>query len=199
MLLVLAFAWTYVRYGATPQAAALLYGIKPVIIAVIVEAIYALLRPAVKNWRLGLAAAAALSLYLLGQNPLIPLFGLSLLVMLVENRGRLPSGARAGGAGRGGHIVLVLPAAPGAADVLAHAGGPIAAGAAGFSLAALFLTFLKIGATLSWQLGATSLVDPFTAALALAAAGLLIRSRVNSAWLVLGGAVAGAAYRLALG
>ena len=305
MLLVLAFAWAYVRYGATPQATALLYGIKPVIIAVIVEAIYALLRPAVKNWRLGLVVIAALSLYLLGQNPLIPLFGLSLLVMLVENRDRLPPGGRAAGVGRAGLIVPVLPAAPGGADVLAHAVGPIVTGAAGFSLAALFLTFLKIGATLygsgyvllaflrddfvrrlgwltdrqvldavavgqftpgpvfttatfigylaggwpgaiaatvgiflpafvfvaavypvvprlrtspwtgafldganaaalglmaavAWQLGAASIVDPFTAALALVAAVLLIRVRVNSAWLVLGGAIAAAAYRLAL-
>jgi chromate transporter len=305
MLLVLAFAWAYVRYGATPQATALLYGIKPVIIAVIVEAIYALLRPAVKYWRLGLVVVAALSLYLLGSNPLIPLFGLSLLVMLVENRGRLPPGRRTAGVGRAGLIVPVLPAAPGAADVLAHAVGPIATGVAGFSLAALFLTFVKIGATLygsgyvllaflrddfvrrldwltdrqvldavavgqftpgpvfttatfigyltggwpgamaatvgiflpafvfvaavyplvprlrtspwtaafldganaaslglmaavAWQLGAASIVDPFTAALALAAALLLIHFRVNSAWLVLGGAVAGAAYRLTL-
>ncbi len=44
MLLVLALAWGYVRYGSTPQVAALLYGIKPVIIAVIVQAIHALLR-----------------------------------------------------------------------------------------------------------------------------------------------------------
>src|SRR5437667_5364987 len=34
MLLVLAFAWAYVQYGSTPAAGALLYGIKPVIIAI---------------------------------------------------------------------------------------------------------------------------------------------------------------------
>src|SRR5213593_1231179 len=32
MLLVLALAWLYVRYGATPSAAAAMYGITPVII-----------------------------------------------------------------------------------------------------------------------------------------------------------------------
>src|SRR5207237_4707769 len=52
MLLVLAFAWAYVRFGATPPAGALLYGIKPVIIAVIVQAIYGLLRTALKSWAL---------------------------------------------------------------------------------------------------------------------------------------------------
>src|SRR5947209_14468332 len=40
MLLVLAFAWAYVQFGGTPQAEAVLYGIKPVILAVIVQAIY---------------------------------------------------------------------------------------------------------------------------------------------------------------
>src|SRR4249920_1781232 len=49
MLLVLAFAWAYVQFGATPQVGGVLYGIKPVIIAVIVQAIYGLLRSAVKT------------------------------------------------------------------------------------------------------------------------------------------------------
>ncbi|HTD46511.1 MAG TPA: chromate transporter, partial [bacterium] len=57
---------------------------------------------------------------------------------------------------------------------------------------------LGLMAAVAWQLGAASIVDPFTAALALVAAVLLIRVRVNSAWLVLGGAIAAAAYRLAL-
>jgi len=42
-------------------------------------------------------------------------------------------------------------------------------------------------------------VDGFTAALALIAAGLLLRTPLNSAWLVLGGAVAGLAYRAVAG
>jgi chromate transporter len=137
MLLVLALAWGYVRYGSTPQVAALLYGIKPVIIAVIVQAIHALLRSAVKNWRLGLTVVLTLALYLGGLNPLIPLFGLALLVMLVENRTRLARHADAECATR---AVLTLPLVPSASVV--------ATGAAGFSLAVLFLTFLKMGATL---------------------------------------------------
>jgi chromate transporter len=43
----------------------------------------------------------------------------------------------------------------------------------------------------AWQLGVSSIVDVFTAALAVIAAVLLIRYRVNSAWLVLGGGAAG--------
>ena len=50
---------------------------------------------------------------------------------------------------------------------------------------------LGLMAAVAWQLGLTSIVDPLTAALAVAAAVVLIRTRVNSAWLVLGGAAAG--------
>jgi chromate transporter len=46
-------------------------------------------------------------------------------------------------------------------------------------------------AAVAWQLGTSSIVDVLTAALALVAAMLLIRYRVNSAWLVLGGGTAG--------
>src|SRR5713226_5466345 len=89
MLIVLAFAWTYVNFGTTPQASALLYGIKPVIIAVVVQAIYGLLRAAVKRLLLGVVVVMTLALYGMGLDPLIPLFGLSILVAMVENTHRL--------------------------------------------------------------------------------------------------------------
>src|SRR5206468_2170275 len=148
MLLVLAFAWAYVQYGATPQAAALLYGIKPVIIAVIVQAIYGLLRTAVKTWLLGVAVVVALALYFLGLSPLVPLFGVALGVMVLANRGRMTRRAFRTPSAR--MVVPVWPAWPiwsAAASGIAAASGA-AAGVAGFSLAALFLTFLKIGGTL---------------------------------------------------
>jgi chromate transporter len=46
-------------------------------------------------------------------------------------------------------------------------------------------------AVVTWQLGAAALVDWLTILLALVAAGLLLKYRLNSAWLVLGGAAAG--------
>jgi len=46
-------------------------------------------------------------------------------------------------------------------------------------------------ATVTWQLGRAALVDVWTVGLALLSAVLLIRYRVNSAWLVLGGAAVG--------
>src|ERR1043166_831697 len=46
MFIVFACAWLYVRYGARPEAGWLLYGVKPVIIAIVVQAIWGLLRSA---------------------------------------------------------------------------------------------------------------------------------------------------------
>jgi chromate transporter len=42
-----------------------------------------------------------------------------------------------------------------------------------------------------WQLGRDAIVDPLTAILAILAAVLLIRFRINSAWLVLAGGAVG--------
>jgi chromate transporter len=52
---------------------------------------------------------------------------------------------------------------------------------------------LGLMAAVTWQLGVAALVDPLTVVLALVAAILLLRFRVNSTWLVLGGAVVGLA------
>src|SRR5262244_3103412 len=38
-ILVSAFAWAYLQYGAVPQMAGLLFGIKPVVVALIAQAI----------------------------------------------------------------------------------------------------------------------------------------------------------------
>ena len=55
----------------------------------------------------------------------------------------------------------------------------------------------------AWQLAAASIVDPLTVALALAATVLLLRWRINSAWLVAGGGLVGllaqAVHRLVFG
>src|SRR5579859_6992971 len=89
MVLVLAFAWAYVEYGSTPQVGGVLYGVKPVIIAVIVQAIYGLLRTAVKSWALALVVVLTMALYAAGFNPLVALFGLGGATMLVQNRGNV--------------------------------------------------------------------------------------------------------------
>jgi chromate transporter len=51
----------------------------------------------------------------------------------------------------------------------------------------------------TWELARAAIVDGVTVALALVAGVLLIRYRVNSAWLVAGGGAVGIVYRLLLG
>jgi chromate transporter len=126
MLIVLALAWAYVRYGSAPQAVWLLYGIKPVVVAVIVQALWKLLRTAVKGPLLGAVGLLVLGLYLGGLNAVALIFGSGLLVMVIQNGGRLWRGDR----------LSLLAFLPGAAlpTAMAH-----------FSLASLFFTCLKIG------------------------------------------------------
>jgi len=50
-------------------------------------------------------------------------------------------------------------------------------------------------AAVTWQLGRAAVVDPLTAALALAAAVLLMRTRVNSVWLLAAGGALGLAWQ----
>jgi chromate transporter len=134
-LIVGALAWAYVAYGATPAATWLLYGVKPVIIAVVLQALWGLGRSAVKNWLLGAVGLAVLALYLLGINEIALLLGGGALVMLIANLRRL----RSAGGGRGLAAALLLGAPT--ALLAQAAGAPV-------SLATLFLTFLKIGAVL---------------------------------------------------
>ncbi|MDO9302648.1 MAG: chromate transporter, partial [Anaerolineales bacterium] len=49
MLIVLVLAWLYVEYGSTPQATWLLYGVKPVMIAIILQALWEMGRKAIKG------------------------------------------------------------------------------------------------------------------------------------------------------
>ena len=51
-LATLALAWAYVRYGGLPQTAGLLYCAKPVMVAIVAQALWRLGRSAVKRWTL---------------------------------------------------------------------------------------------------------------------------------------------------
>src|SRR5439155_11992691 len=82
-------AWLYVRSGTTPAGAAMLYGIKPVIIAVILQALFGLGRTAIKDVIAAAGAGAACGLYLLGVNPLFVLFSIGLGVMALKAGPRL--------------------------------------------------------------------------------------------------------------
>lgn len=132
MLIVLALAWAYARFGTTPQATWLLYGVKPVVIAVIAQALWGLSRRAITGAVTGVVAAGVFALYLAGAHELLLLFLGGIAVMLVTNRHRLARMAVTGilfPLGVSGVVVLTLAPVP-------------------FSLEHLFLTFLKIGAVL---------------------------------------------------
>jgi chromate transporter len=66
MLIVLTLAWAYVTFGSAPEASWLLYGIKPVVIAIVVQALIGLGRTALRGLLPVLFALALLILYLRG-------------------------------------------------------------------------------------------------------------------------------------
>lgn len=90
--LVGARAWAYVAYGSTPTAQWLLYGIKPVIMAVVLQALWGLSRTAIRGPLLAAVGLGALGLYLVGWNEIGLLVSGGLLVMLARTLGRLRAG-----------------------------------------------------------------------------------------------------------
>lgn len=73
-LITAAFGWIYVRYAALPALGWLFYGIKPVILAVVVQAIWGLAPKAARTLPLRVLGGVAAALALLGANELLVLF-----------------------------------------------------------------------------------------------------------------------------
>lgn len=290
-LLTLAFAWAYVRFGGLPQTAGLLYGVKPVVAAVVAQAIWSLGRTALKSRRLialGLLVAGAallkldpaplllgaglltasrpflqdvraharslalligVALVLLaapfligrfvtppahaGATPLFLVFlkigsvvygsGYVLLAFLREElttRRRWLSPAQLLDAVAVGQVTPgpVFSTATFIGYVLAGPWGALAATVGIFLPAFLFVALsgpliaylrrspaasafldgvnaasLGLMAAVLWPLGRAAVLDPLTLLLAVGSAVLLLRIRINSAWLVLGGALLGIA------
>jgi chromate transporter len=101
MAIVLALAWAYVRYGSTPTGGGVLYGVGPVVIAVVAVAVWELAGGALARYRergrlavAGMAAVgvAALAGYLAAVNVLVILAAAGLVVALAGNRRRLRPG-----------------------------------------------------------------------------------------------------------
>ena len=130
-LMVTALAWAYVRFGSLPQVTGMLYGVKPIVIALIVQAVFKLGKVAVKSAELAAVGALALLATALGADQLAVLAGGGVLTGLTHwsrSGKQTSSGAAllAGGAGMAAGVGVVAP----------------------FGLVALFLVFLKIGAIL---------------------------------------------------
>jgi chromate transporter len=258
-LIVTACAWTYVQYGSLPQAAGLLYGIKPVIIAIVAIALRDLGRSALKDATSVTICAASILLAALGWNELLVLLLGALAGALPRTavRAVAPFGlwplfwffAKVGSVLYGsGYVLLAFLRAdlverwhwlteaqlldaiavgqftPGPVFTTATfigyllGGGPGAAVAtigifapafffvaisgplvprirrspiAGAALNGVNAASLALMAVVAYSLGRSALIDWPTVLLALASAAVLLRFKVNSAWLVLGGAVIG--------
>jgi chromate transporter len=138
-LIVTGFAWAYVRYGSLPQTTHVLYGVKPVIIAVVLQALWGLARAAVKTKLLAVIGFVAVVLSFLRVNELLVLFVAGILVSLIS----WLSGHQRPQTKRNRSICLALPSAA-YFQMVASTG--TAAAAAG--LLPLFLFFLKVGSVL---------------------------------------------------
>ena len=284
-LLTLALAWTYVRFGQLPSAAGALYGIKPVIIAVVLQAIGALGRTAVKSTRLAIIGVGAAAAAALRADELVILVVAGVSAMSITPRERpgtfiatggslfsFTIGSLAAPASMGsiflafakigsvlfgsGYVLLaflrsdlveqrhwlseaqlidaiaagqltpgpVFTTATFVGYIIAGTGGAAAATAGIFAPAFAFVALsaplipkirasrtagsfldgvnvasLALMAVVAFDLGRAAIIDVPTAALAVASATLLLGFRVNSAWLVLGGGLAGAGIRAAFG
>ncbi len=139
-LITLALAWAYVHLGTRPQAAALLYGVKPVIIAVVLQALWGLARTAVKTKALAALALLAVAANACGVNELVILLAAGAVAAagrsISERPARRAAGLALGVAGRDSIARAVTGA------------GAAAAVTVPFSLVGLFLFFLKVGSIL---------------------------------------------------
>ncbi|MGF1534865.1 MAG: chromate transporter [Elainellaceae cyanobacterium] len=93
MTLVWILAAIYDRYQTVPEVGWLLYGIKPVIIAVILQALWKLGKKAIKDAPTAAAAIAVVAAFFLGLNEILLLLLAGLGVMLYKNWRRRSSAA----------------------------------------------------------------------------------------------------------
>lgn len=137
VLIVTTFAWAYVRYGSIPEVKGVLYGVKPVIIAIIVQALWSLGRAAIKTRLLAVIGITGIILTFIGLHELLVLLGAGLAVAATRLTMRSIKGQKS--------FLLLISASP---LVLFLQSGGTSVAAASFSLMLLFFFFLKVGAML---------------------------------------------------
>ena len=133
MTLVWILAAVYRRYQTVPQVEWLLYGIKPVIIAIVLRALWKLGKKAAKDTPTTIAGVVAIAAYFSGLNEILLLLVIGIAVMGVKigQRGGSNTGA------------LLLPLS----GALGQVGGT-AAGVASAGWLSVFGFFLKVGSVL---------------------------------------------------
>lgn len=127
MLLTGLCGWAYVAYSQLPQVGWLLYGVKPVILGVVAQAIWGLAPRAAKTVPLRVLGIVALAAAAWGADELVVLLGSGVVALVLRGVGARQSAA------------VVTPMLPLAA-------APIAAKAV--TLTGLFWVFLKMGSVL---------------------------------------------------
>lgn len=89
MVVVVMLAWLYVEFGTAPAAESLLYGVAPVVVAIVGDALWKLSGIAVKNVAMALLGVVALALFFAGMNELLILGTCGIVVSIVSNRRRI--------------------------------------------------------------------------------------------------------------
>jgi chromate transporter len=138
-VIVSLIAWAYVRYGALPQVAGMLYAIKPVVVAIVIQALWKLSKTGVRTKFLAAIAAFAVVLNLFRFGPVLVLLiagAIAAAALWLRMKMRMKSGPAA-------VSLAALPKFFAAALVTAAT-----AAALPFTLWRLFLSFLKIGSVI---------------------------------------------------
>jgi chromate transporter len=133
MVIVLVLAWAYTRYGTTPAGGGLLYGVEPIVVAVVAVALWQLARTALKRSWYVLVGLVAVAAYFAGVNVLLPLLAGGLGVAGVEQGRRMRPGDRHG-------WLPPIPAIPLASAAVVTAAGRVRPG-----LVAVLAEFAKLG------------------------------------------------------
>jgi chromate transporter len=126
-VLAAGLAWAYSRYGTAPQVSGLLFGIKPVVVALVVQAVWNLAKTALRSLPQGLLALTVIVCAAFGMHALGLLLGAGCLCAVVREGKRLMSSRNA--------LRLMVP---------------IGTSSAGMAIGTLsvFFYFLKVGAVL---------------------------------------------------
>ena len=131
-LLMCVMAWAYVQYGRLPQIAGVLWGVKPVVVVLIAQAVWSLGKTVLKSRELAVIAAIELGLAAMHVATLALLIGTG-VAWIVANRF---------GQSRPGQNRIASAAAS------AAGGAAVSATAAAATTTGVFVYFLKIGALL---------------------------------------------------
>jgi chromate transporter len=131
-LMMVALGWAYVRYGALPQLAGVLWGVKPVVVVLIAQAMWGLGKTLLKSRELMVIAAIVLGLAAMHVATLALLIGTG-VAWIVANRFGQSRGERNG----------ITAAAMSAAG-----GGAAVSTSAAVTTGGVLVYFLKIGALL---------------------------------------------------